>query len=104
MPLKLERLASRLLCPHCRAADWLIAAESGTQRIPFATIRESLAQRFGISRRSEGLRCRSCGARYPREQGVLLMLARGGGEPEIAREREAARATERDPALGGIDA
>lgn len=46
--------------------------------------------------------CRSCGARYPCERGVLT-LHEARENPEIASEREAARATERDPALGGIN-
>jgi SAM-dependent methyltransferase len=49
------------------------------------------------------LACQACGATYPCENGVLI-LTEDCRDPEIAREREAARQTERDPALGGLGA
>lgn len=80
MLLNPQRLASRLQCPRCKTSIWRIEDDH----------------------RARALACRTCGSRYPCENGVLIMTA-GCEDPEIAREREAALRTERDPALGGIN-
>ncbi len=61
-----------------------------------------IAPRLGAATREEGLTCRACGAHLPCDRGVLV-IREGREQPDIARERAAALATERDPALGGID-
>ncbi len=84
MPTDLDRVASRLQCPRC-GGPHLVAAKPG---------------RF--FRATPGLKCSACDARFPCEDGVLV-LSGPDEHPDIAREREAALATERNAALGGID-
>jgi SAM-dependent methyltransferase len=90
MPSNLERVASRLQCPRCLAASL-----PGRPR--------AAAWQVMDDGRRRALVCRACRATYPCEDGVLVLID-GCQDPEIAREREAARQTERDPALGGMAA
>ena len=76
MPSRLQNLAALLACPHCLGPDW---AED-----------------------DDVVRCRTCGQAYQSLDGVLD-LTTAYDDPILERERGAARLTERDPELGGIN-
>jgi SAM-dependent methyltransferase len=72
----LDLLTAVLDCPHCGEAHWAAVAT--------------------------GVRCGRCCSEYPIVEGVLDLTG-AYDDVVLRREREAARETERDPGLGGIN-